>query len=97
MVEPSKPVLVNVVVAEVPTCTKLLQAAPVQRSMRYWLMVPPVSVAAVQERLICTGPEAVAVRLPGAVGKTPVPMGVRKVTICMTHWPAELRAAVVVL
>ncbi len=57
----------NVVVAEVPTCRKLLQVAPVQRSIKYWVMVPPVSVAAVQERLICTGPAAAAVRFVGAV------------------------------
>jgi hypothetical protein len=41
----------------------------VQRSIRYWLIVPPVSVEAVQERLICTGPEAVADRFVGAVGE----------------------------
>ena len=29
--------------------------------------MPPVSVAAVQERLICTGPAAAAVRFVGAV------------------------------
>ena len=56
------------VVGEVPTCTKLLQVAPVQRSIRYWLIVPPVSVAAVQERLICKLDAAVAVRLVGAIG-----------------------------
>src|SRR5438445_8655180 len=58
----------NVVVVEVPTCTKLLQVAPVQRSIRYWLMVPPVSVAAVQDSLTCVLPAAVAVRFVGAVG-----------------------------
>src|SRR5438445_9883379 len=58
----------NVVAAEVATCTKLLQVAPVQRSIRYWLMVPPVSVAAVQDRLTCVLPAAVAVRFVGAVG-----------------------------
>ena len=31
------------------------------------MRVPPVSVAAVQERLICTGPEAVAARVDGGV------------------------------
>jgi hypothetical protein len=46
-----------------------VQFGPVQRSIRYWLIVPPVSVEAVQERLICTGPEAAAVRFPGAVGE----------------------------
>ena len=56
----------NEVVAEVATCTKVLQAAPEQRSIRYWLIVPPVSVAAVQERLIWVLPAAVAVRLDGA-------------------------------
>ncbi len=97
MVEASRPVLLKVLEAEVPTCRKLLQVAPVQRSIRYWLIVPPVSVEAVQERLICTGPAAVAVRLPGAVGETTLPRGVRKATICMTHGPAGLRAAVVAL
>ena len=53
---------------EVPICAKVVQDAPEQRSTRYWLMVPPVSVDAVHERLICTGPEAVAVRFVGAVG-----------------------------
>ena len=56
------------VVADVPTCTKLLQLEPVQRSIRYWLMVPPLSVAAVQDRLTCAGPDAVAARFVGAVG-----------------------------
>ncbi len=68
MVEASRPVSLKVVVGEVPTCRKLLQVAPVQRSIKYWVMVPPVSVEAVQERLICTGPAAAAVRFVGAVG-----------------------------
>ena len=55
------------VVVEVPTCEKLLQPAPVQRSTKYLLMVPPVSVEAVQERLICTGLAVVAVSPVGAV------------------------------
>ncbi len=38
-----------------------------QRSIKYWVMVPPVSVAAVQERLICVLLAAVAVRFDGAV------------------------------
>jgi hypothetical protein len=44
---------------DVPVCAKLLQPAPWQRSTKYWLMVPPVSVDAV----------ALAARLPGAVGE----------------------------
>jgi hypothetical protein len=64
-VEPSKPVSLKVSVAVVPTCVKLPHA-PEQRSIKYWVMVPPVSDPAVQERLICTGPEAVAVRFDGA-------------------------------
>ena len=56
----------KVVVVEVPTCAKLvgvlLQFAPAHRSIKYWLIVPPVSVAAVQERVICAVPAAVAVR-----------------------------------
>ena len=56
------------VVVEVAICAKLLQPLPEQRSIRYWLMVPPVSVEAVQDRLICVLLVAVAVRLPGAVG-----------------------------
>ncbi len=62
----------NVVVANVPTCAKLLdvfpQLAPAQRSIKYWLIVPPASVEAVHDRLICTGPAAAAVRFVGAVG-----------------------------
>jgi hypothetical protein len=46
---------------------KLLHPAPVQRSIKYWVIVPPVSVAAVQERLICAGLAAVDVRAEGAV------------------------------
>ena len=57
----------NAVAVAVPTCAKLLQAAPVQRSTRYWLIVPPVSVAAVQVRLICVLLAAVAVKFEGAV------------------------------
>jgi hypothetical protein len=54
---------------DVPVCAKLLQPAPWQRSTKYWLMVPPVSVDAVQDKLICAGPVALAARLPGAVGE----------------------------
>ena len=57
------------VVVDVPTWAKLAQPTPWQRSIRYWLIVPPGSVDAVQERLICTGPAAVAVRLVGAEGE----------------------------
>jgi hypothetical protein len=39
----------------------------VQRSIRYCVIVPPVSVAAVQERLICTGLAAAEVKPEGAV------------------------------
>ncbi len=61
----------NAVVAEVPTWAKLLQPEVAQRSIRYWLMVPPVSVAAVQARLICVFPAAVAERFFGAVNVGP--------------------------
>ena len=57
------------VVVGVATWTKLLHEAPAQRSTEYRLIVPPVSVDAVQDRLTCTGPEAAAARLPGAVGE----------------------------
>jgi hypothetical protein len=46
----------------------LLQAAPVQRSIKYWLIVPPVSVDAVQVKLICELLITVAARFVGAVG-----------------------------
>jgi hypothetical protein len=61
--------LLYIVVAEVPTCTKLLQPGFGQLSTRYWLIVPPVSVEAIHERSISTGPAAVAVKLVGAVGE----------------------------
>ena len=61
-----KPVLVYEVVVEVAICAKLLQPLPEQRSIRYWLIVPPVSVAAVQVRAIWV-PDALAVRFDGAV------------------------------
>ncbi len=64
-------VSLNDVATEVPTCAKLLQAAPAQRSTKYWLSVPPVSVAAVHDRLTCTGPAAVPVRFDGAVNVGP--------------------------
>jgi hypothetical protein len=63
-------VSLKLVVAEVATCAKFEQPEPWQRSIRYWLIVPPVSVAAVQERLICVLPAAVAVRADGAVKVT---------------------------
>jgi hypothetical protein len=44
-----------------------MQLAPWHRSIKYWLSVPPVSVEPVHARLICTGPDAVAVRFEGAV------------------------------
>ncbi len=74
MVDPNRPVVsLNDVVADVPTCAKLLgvfpQLAPAQRSTKYWLIVPPASVEAVHVRLICTGPAAAAVKLVGAVGE----------------------------
>src|SRR6266403_22166 len=69
-----------------PTCAKLLQPAPMQRSIRYWLMVPPVSVAAVQERLTVSGPAAVALRFVGAVGETGATA--LKATICITQLEA---------
>jgi hypothetical protein len=61
VVEPVSPVSLKVVAAEVPTCTKL-QGEPEQRAIKYWLIAPSVSVAAVQERLICVLPTGVAVR-----------------------------------
>jgi len=92
VVEPSRPVSLNVVVVEVPTCAKLLgvlpQLALVQRSIKYWLIVPPVSVEAVQDKLICTGPEAVAVKFAGAVGVgTGTLPAALKETICMIQAP----------
>ncbi len=60
MVEPSRPVSLKVVVGEVPTCRKLLQVAPAQRSIKYWVMVPPVAVkvgaAVVAEAVLEYGP-----------------------------------------
>ena len=69
--EPVKLVSLKVVAdaATIVICEKVVQLVPVQRSIRYWLIVPPVSVEAVHDRLICVGPEAVADRLPGAVGE----------------------------
>ena len=52
---------------DVPICANVLHPAPWQRSTKYWLIVPPVSVAAVHERVICTGPADVAARFVGAV------------------------------
>src|SRR5437899_3664143 len=83
----------NVVVAEVPTCRKLLQVAPVQRSIKYWVMVPPVSVAAVQERLICTGPAAAAVRFDGAVNEGAPVMAEGAVDYGMNLFPAAVGRA----
>jgi hypothetical protein len=57
----------HAVVAEVPTCPHLLQLAPAQRSIRYCVIVPPVSVAAVHVRFTCVLPDAVAARFVGAV------------------------------
>ena len=54
-------------VVDVPTCENAVQLGPWQRSTRYWVIVPPVSVAAVQLRLICAGPEATDERFVGAV------------------------------
>jgi hypothetical protein len=73
VVDPNRAVVsLNAVVAEVPTCAKLLdvfpQLTPAQRSIKYWLIVPPASVEAVHVRLICTDPAAAAVKLVGAVG-----------------------------
>jgi hypothetical protein len=42
--------------------------APWQRSNKYWLIVPPVSVDAVQVKLTCVGPATVAAKFVGAVG-----------------------------
>jgi len=53
--------------ATVATCENVVQLAPEQRSIRYCVMTPPVSVAAAHDRLICTGLAAVALRLEGAV------------------------------
>jgi hypothetical protein len=49
----------------------LPQVEPWQRSIKYWLIVPLVSVEAVQERLICVLLVGVAARLDGAVGEFP--------------------------
>jgi len=56
-----------VVAVTTAICEKVVQLAPEHRSIRYWLMVPPVSVAPVQDRLICAGVVAAAVRPEGAV------------------------------
>ena len=53
--------------ATVAICEKVEQLAPEQRSIRYCVMVPPVSVAAVHDRLICAGVVAAVVRPEGAV------------------------------
>ena len=51
----------------VPTCAKLLQPAPWQRSTRY-PVTPTLSVDAVQLKLIWVPLTAVALRLPGVLG-----------------------------
>jgi hypothetical protein len=58
-----------VVVGEVvvPIWVKLLHDGPAQRSTEYWLMVPPVSEAPDQLRLICVLENTVAARFDGAV------------------------------
>jgi hypothetical protein len=53
--------------ATVPICENVVQLVPEHRSIRYCVIVPPVSVAAVHDRLICAGVVAAAVRLEGAV------------------------------
>jgi hypothetical protein len=78
---------------EVPTWTKVLQAAPWQRSTKYWLIAPPVSVEAVQDILICAGPAGVAVRFVGAVGVGVAPAAL-KAANCMTQAPVLVKEAV---
>jgi len=56
-----------VVVDDVPAWVNVLQPELWQRSTRYWLIVPPVSVEAVQDRLSCVLEAAVTVRFVGAV------------------------------
>ncbi len=51
---------------DVPICAKFVHPEPWQRSIRYLVIVPPVSVAAVHDRFICVVLTAVAVRLDGA-------------------------------
>ncbi len=51
----------------VPTCAKLVQPTPWQRSTRY-PVTPTLSVAAPQLRLTPELPAAVAVNVPGADG-----------------------------
>ena len=46
---------------------KVVQLVPLQRSTRYWLIVPPVSVPAVQLKLICVLENTVAPKFDGAV------------------------------
>jgi hypothetical protein len=78
----------NVVVAEVPTCTKLLQLAPAQRSIRYCVIVPPVSVAAVHARFTWVLPDAVAVSPVGAVN-----VGAAVVAVAVFEYALTLFAA----
>ena len=51
----------------VAICENVVQLAPEQRSIRYCVIVPPVSVAAVQDRLIWVLLAAVAESAEGAV------------------------------
>jgi hypothetical protein len=67
--------------------------APWHRSTKYWLIVPPVSVEAVQLKLICTAPEAVAPRFVGAVGVAVAPIPLNA-AICITQPPALVSGAV---
>ena len=79
----------------VPTCAKLLQPVPWQRSTRY-PVTPTLSVDAVQLRLIWLPLTAVAVRVPGVLGGcvSGPTGGVRNATICITHAPDGLTDAV---
>ena len=73
------------VVAEDPICVKLVQPVPWHRSTKYWLIVPPSSVEAVQDRLTCTGLEAAAVNPEGAVR-----VGAAVVTVATTEYGPRL-------
>ncbi len=92
----ASPVLLNVVPADVPICTKLEHPTPAQLSIRY-CVTPMLSVEAVQLKLICEPLTGVAASPLGAVGATvsgPPEPAARKATICMTHRPDVLNVAV---
>ena len=67
MVLAASPVLLKLVVADVPTCAQLVQLVPEQRSIRY-SVTPTLSVEAVQARSIRLVLTAVAASPVGADG-----------------------------